>query len=210
MSSPWTFCLSQNERIFLYSLYSEWKRNSSTPQDQKFLIPSLTFFSLYLRIWLLTAWQNAAASSLSKCLYEHIWLLVFRTSLIPAGRLLNLFPEQLPSISLLLTAAIPIPTLSAQQLITETEYTSSMPWATSPSWSSLCNEHTKWHALHSNYGWHYHEFHKDYKVNPHKLTLPNHNLNVNYLGERTMESSKRSCSKLTQSLTLKSDSDADD
>lgn len=138
MSSPWTFCLNQNERIFLHPLYrgwKRWKRNSSDPQDQKLLIPSLTFFSLYLRIQLLTAWQNAAASSLSKCLYEHIWLLVFRTSLIPAGRLLNLFPEQLPSISLRLTAAIPIPTLSAHQLISETECTSSWPWATSPSWS---------------------------------------------------------------------------
>lgn len=132
---------------FLYSVWKRWKRNSSAPQDQKLLIPSLTLHSLYLRIWLLSAWPNAAASSLSKCLYKHIWLLIFRTSLIPAGRLLNLFPEQLPSISLLLTAAIPIPTLSASSAHHRNWRTSSLPWATSPSWSSLCSENTIIHQM---------------------------------------------------------------
>lgn len=101
----------KNISLFPLQWMKEVKEKFIYSPGSEALILSHTFYCLYLGIWLLTAWQNISANSLSKCLYEHIWLLVFRTSLIPAGRLLNLFPEQLPSISLLLTAAISIPTL---------------------------------------------------------------------------------------------------
>ena len=150
---------------FLYSVWKRWKRNSSAPQDQKLLIPSLTLYSLYLRIWLLTAWPNAAASSLSKCLYKHIWLLIFRTSLIPAGRLLNLFPEQLPSYFSSLDCCHPHShplclISSSQKLKVQAACPGLHVLAGVPS-AVRTPLSTKWRGLHSNCGRECNEFKED-------------------------------------------------